>query len=111
MANAEFTVVEELEDGEKTLSLDPPLELIDRDELTLREMSMGCYIMGIDPDKVLHGEEVELPHRPRLENARRMMRLCVHNHQEYEIGTMPAYQVDAILGVVVNHFINASRGR
>jgi hypothetical protein len=93
------------------LTLDPPLELIDGDDLTLRQMELGCYWMNIDPDRVLQGKEVDLPHRPPLKHAERFLDLMLDNAGEYEIATMPAWQVDAMLGVVVDHFIRASRAK
>ena len=93
------------EDG--TLELDPPLELIDSEDITLSVLQQGCLLLQVDPDDVLAGRDVELPTHPPLATAQAFFALAVKNSGEYDLAQMQYSRARALLGVVADHFINA----
>ena len=97
--------------GEAEIELDPPLELIEAEDVTLDLMHKGCLLLGVDPDDVLAGRDVELPEHPPLAMAEGFFRLVVENHEAYELASMQYDRARALLGVVADHFINASARR
>jgi hypothetical protein len=97
--------------GEAEIELDPPLELIEAEDVTLDLMHKGCLLLGVDPDDVLAGRDVELPEHPPLAMAEGFFRLVVENHEAYELASMQYNRARALLGVVADHFISASGER
>lgn len=111
-----FTVRRDNEDG-STLELDPPLQTVDKEEITLRDISRLCQLLNkasddkeVDVDHILQGKPVDFPEQVGLRQAREFMELTVKNPEDYDLSEMPAYQVQCLLGVVTDHFISASRG-
>ena len=111
-----FQVRRELEGGGKELELDPPLELVDKENISLRDVSRLCQLLNksseqeVDVDHILQGKPVRFPEQVGLRQAHEFMDLMLENAQAYDIEAMPAYQVQALLGVMTDHFISASRG-
>ena len=97
--------------GETEIELDPPLELIEAEDVTLDLMHKGCLLLGVDPDDVLAGRDVELPEHPPLATAQVFFSLVVENSEAYELASMQYDRARALLGVVADHFINASARR
>jgi len=106
------------EDGDLHLQLEPLMEVREKEDLSLRQFYRGCYLLDaaceeeIDPDKILSdGDPIHLPEVTPLPVSRDFFRLMVINHGDYnDIAEWPHYHVQAVLGVLVNHFIRASRG-
>jgi len=96
---------------ETEIELDPPLELIEAEDVTLDLMYKGCLLLRIDPDDVLAGRDVELPDYPPLALTEGFFRLVVENHEAYDLAAMQSGRARALLGVVADHFINASARR
>jgi len=95
----------------QSLELDPPLELIEPEDITLDVMQRGCLLLGIDADDVLAGREVELPEHPPLATAQLFFDLAVENSEEYDLQEMQYGRARAVLGVVADHFITAPAER
>lgn len=93
------------------IELDPPLELIKAEDVTLDVMHKGCLLLGVDPDDVLAGRDVELPEHPPLATAQVFFSLVVVNSEAYDLAAMQYGRARALLGVVADHFINASARR
>jgi hypothetical protein len=74
-------------------------------------MHKGCLLLGVDPDDVLAGRDVELPEHPPLATASAFFALAVENADEYDLPAMQYSRARALLGVVADHFINASARR
>lgn len=105
----------ETENGE-VLELDPPLQTVDKEDITLRDVSRLCQLLNkssdqqVDVDHILQGKPVRFPDQVSLRHAREFMELTLQNPEDYDLATMPAYQAQTLLGVVTNHFISASLG-
>lgn len=104
-------------DGGETLELDPPLQTVDKEDISLRDVSRLCQLLNkasdeqeVDVDHILQGKPVEFPEQVGLRQAREFMKLTLQNPEDYDLSEMPAYQVQCLLGVVTDHFISASRG-
>lgn len=93
-----------VEDNSGDLSLDPPLQLIDRKEITLQQMQEMCLLLGIDPDVVLRGGQAEIPDIPPWPEAEQAFDLVVENAEAYDISTWPVVRVRAVLAKIVAHF-------
>jgi hypothetical protein len=98
-------------EGGEGLELDPPLELIEPEDITLDVMQRGCLLLGIDADDVLAGRDVELPEHPPLATAQLFFDLAVENSEAYDLKEMQYGRARALLGVVAEHFINAPAER
>lgn len=100
------------EDGLRTLELEPELEVIDPEELTLDKVTTLCHLIGVDPDKVLFSDEqVELPDHPTLNNVHEFFNILVVNRHEYDIEEMPASQVKILIAALTTYFIKACSGK
>ena len=94
----------ETDDG---VELDPPLQLIDKQALTLAQMQEGCLLMGIDPDAVLRGGTAQIPDMPPWPQVHEMFELVVENADTYDLDSWPVGRVRAVLAQVVAHFAQA----
>jgi len=94
------------EDG-SSLELETPMQLIEPEDVTLDVLTRGCMLLGLDPDSVLAGEEVELPERPPVAEAQVFFAMVVKNSEEYDLAAMQWSRAQSLLAVVVDHFINA----
>lgn len=92
------------ENDDGTLTLDPPLELISQREITLQQMQRGCLLMGVDPDAVLRGGQVEVPDIPPWPQAVEAFELLVENSDAYDISTWPVVRVRAVFAKIIAHF-------
>lgn len=95
---------------EQEIELDPPLEMVEPEDITLDLMTRGCALLQVDADKVLAGEPVELPEHPPLATAEAFFGLVVENADEYDLSEMQYDRARALLGVVAHNFINARAG-
>ena len=111
-----FQVKRDVEGGETELELEPPLELVDKEDISLRDVSRLCQLLNkgsgqeVDVDHILQGRPVTFPEQVGLRQAHEFMDLMLENAEDYDIEAMPAYQVQSLLGVMTDHFISASRG-
>ena len=111
-----FQVKRDVEGGETELELEPPLELVDKEDISLRDVSRLCQLLNkgsgqeVDVDHILQGRPVKFPEQVGLRQAHEFMDLMLKNAEDYDIEAMPAYQVQSLLGVMTDHFISASRG-
>lgn len=97
------------EDGLTKLKLEPELELLDPDEITLDVVTRLCACIQVDADKVLFSDEqVELPENPPLTHVQEFFDILVKNSDDYDIEEMPASQVKMLLGGLTSYFIKAS---
>jgi len=98
------------EDGLTELKLDPPLEVLDEEELTLNVVTRLCACLQLDADKVLFTDEpVELPKHPPLSHIQEFFDILVKNSDEYDIEEMPASQVKLLVAGLTSYFIQASQ--
>ncbi|TQE93084.1 MAG: hypothetical protein FKY71_18430 [Spiribacter salinus] len=93
-----------VDDDTDSLTLDPPLALISRQEITLQQMQEMCLLLGIDPDVVLRGGQAEIPDIPPWPEARQAFDLVVENAEAYDIASWPLVRVRAVLAKIVAHF-------
>ena len=97
------------EDGdERRLQLETDLQVIQPEDITLDIMTRGCALLGIDADDVWAQRDIELPERPSLPRAQAFFSLVVENSDEFDLAEMQWSRAQALLAVVVDHFINAS---
>jgi len=99
-----MTDFKETEDG---IELDPPLELIEPEHVTARTFERGLLALGIDPDDVLAGREVELPKHPKWDNVNYFFDLVVENADQYDLAEWPVGRLKSVLAVIVDHFMSA----
>jgi hypothetical protein len=90
-------------------ALDPPLELVDADTITLGQIEEGCALLEIDPDAVFSGGEVQIPDVPPWPETKRFFALVVENADAYDLDAMPVGRVRALLAILVDHFGTACR--
>lgn len=96
-------------DGLHQLKLEPELELLGQEELTLDVVTRLCACLQIDADKVLFSDEqVELPENPPLTHVDEFFSILVKNYDQYDIEEMPASQVKMLVGGLAAYFIKAS---
>lgn len=95
------------ESDDDILELDPPLELIEAQEVTGEVFERGCLLLEIDPDDVLAGREVELPKHPKLEHTWQFFELVVENSDEYNLAQMQVGRLKSVLAVAADHFMSA----
>lgn len=98
-------------DGEMEMELRPPPQFIDPEDVSLDVLQRGCQLIGIDPDRVLAGKDVELPENVPLMTAEPFLDLVVENFDEYDLRGMQAARARAFIGVALTHFIRASVAR
>lgn len=97
------------EDGLTKLELEPELEVLDPDEITLDVVTKLCACLQLDADKVLFSDEqLELPDHPPLSHVQEFFDILVKNSDEYDIEKMPASQVKMLVGGLTGYFIKAS---
>ena len=99
----------ETEEGLTQLELDPPLQVLEPEDITLDRANTLCHLLQIDPDKVIFGGEgtIELPDHPPLIHAKEVFDILVVNSDEYNIEEMPASQVKILLGSLTTYFMKA----
>lgn len=97
------------EDGLTELQLEPELQVLEPNEITLNKATTLCHLLQIDPDKVIFGsdERIELPDHPPLSHAQEVFNILVVNSEEYDIAEMPASQVKIILASLTTYFTKA----
>lgn len=96
------------ENGLHVLELEPELELLDPEEITLDVFTRLCMCVQLDPDKVLYSDEqVELPEHPPLNHTQEFFDILVKNKEEYDIEEMPASQVKMLIAGLTGYFIEA----
>jgi hypothetical protein len=111
-----FQVKRDMEGGGRELELEPPLETVGKEDISLRDVSRLCQLLNksseqeVDVDHILQGKPVKFPEQVGLRQAHEFMDLMLENPEAYDIESMPAYQVQSLLGVMTDHFISASRG-
>jgi len=100
-----------VENDNGDLSLDPPLELIDTDALTLHQMQAACLAMGVDPDAVFRGGVAEIPDIPPLECVDVLFGPdgIVENGDAYDPMQWPVGRLRSVLAAIVQHFATACR--
>jgi len=97
------------EDGLDKLELEPEMEVLDPDEITLDVFTRLCACLQVDADKVLHSDEpVKLPDHPPLTHVEEFFDILVKNSDEYNVEEMPASQVKVLIGGLTSYFIKAS---
>lgn len=96
------------EDGYR---LEPPLEVVDPDDVTLEMLTEACALLGIDADDIIAGRDVEIPAHPPLANAEAFLKIALENSEAYDIGRMQWSRANALLASVVAHFIEPSAPR
>lgn len=98
--------------GLTELKLDPPLEVLDSEELTLDVVTRLCACLQVDADKVLFSKErIELPEHPPLAHVQEFFNILVKNSHEYNIEEMPASQVKLLVGGLTAYFTKACQTR
>lgn len=90
-------------------ALDPPLDLVDADTITLGQIEEGCALLEIDPDRIFSGGEVQIPDVPPWPQSKRFFALVVENADAYDLDTMAVGRVRALLAILVDHFGKACR--
>lgn len=97
------------EDGLHKLEMEPELDLLEPDEISLDVVTRLCACLQIDADKVLFSDErIELPDHPPLTHIQEFFDILVKNSEEYDIEEMPASQVKMLVGGLTAYFIKAS---
>lgn len=97
--------------GETTaVELDPPLEIIEPEDVTPAVFHRGCLYLGIDPDDVLAGKDLELPKHPKWDHTTAFLRLVLENYEVYDFEAMRMDRLKSVLAVATHHFINGSAG-
>lgn len=96
-------------DGITELELDPELQVIEPEELTLDKVTTLCNLLQVDPDRVLGVSDgpIELPEYPPLNTVQEFFDILVVNSDDYNIGEMPASQVKLIVGALTMYFTKA----
>lgn len=92
------------------VELDPPLEIIDAEDVTPKVFHRGCLYLGIDPDDVLAGKDLELPTHPKWDHTTAFLKLVLENYEAYDFGEMRVDRFKSVLAVVAHHFMSGSAG-
>lgn len=96
------------ENGLHEFELEPPLEVLDPEEITLDVTYRVCACLQIDADKVLHTDEpIELPDHPPLSHYQEFFDIMVKNSEEYNISEMPTPQVKSLVALITSYFTKA----
>lgn len=100
------------ENGDTEYELEPAPECIDPEEITLDVAYRACYLLQVDPEKVLFDNApVELPERPPLMHVEAFVNLLVRNAGDYELVEMHPTEVKVLMATVTDYFIAASHGK
>lgn len=104
-----WKVSENGEDDLRTLELEPEMEVLDPEEITLDVATRLCACLQVDAEKVLFSDEaIELPDHPPLTHVAEFFDILVKNAEEYDIAKMPASQVKILVAGLTRYFIRAS---
>ena len=99
------------ENGAQEFTLDPPLQLLDPEEITLDVFERGCFLLGVDPDQWLMSDDPEpLPDEVPLAHWLGFFELICENDEAYDLQQMPTSHAKILLGVCADHFRRASSG-
>jgi len=83
------------------------LQLIDPEDITHDVFSRCLRMLGANPDEVLAGEPIDLPEHPPSFFAQAFFDLVCVNSADFDLQGMQWSRANALLGVCVDHFINA----
>jgi len=102
------------DEDEGTITLDG-LELIDsaqlleKDDITWGKVRELFTRLEVDPDRLLKGEEIELPEVPSVQATQEVFDLLVVNSDEYPpVAQMQFVRAKCLLAVLIDHFTHAS---
>lgn len=85
-------------------------DLLAKEDLTWGRVRDIFASLGVDPDAILQGRDIELPEVPDVGAAQELFDLLVLNSDDFvPVAKMQFYRAKSLLAVLIAHFIEASR--